>query len=365
VDVLRDTASAGTFEDKIVFVGTTELGTREVVSTPLDTLFAGVEVQATVADNLLQQDVIHRTEYGAAIETQLVIGLGLVAALLMRRFGLAWGAFGAGVSLAMVWGGAAWLMSEIGVFLSPLFPTLGVTGALAAMTVARFTIERRRADQAGEEKETSQKLMVQTLLSLTAVRDAETGRHSRRTQQYARVLAEELARNPRFRRYLSPERIDLLSSLAPLHDIGKVGVPDLVLNKPGQLTSEELVEMKKHPGYGRDVILQAQQEVGVHDDAILGMAKDIVYTHHEKWDGTGYPEGLQGDEIPIPGRVMAVVDVYDAATTRTLYRPSLTHDQAVALIVRGRGTHFDPDVVDAFLKISSLFEQCSTETRVA
>jgi adenylate cyclase len=365
VDVLRDTASAGTFEDKIVFVGTTALGTREVVSTPLDTLFAGVEVQATVADNLLQQDVIHRTEYGAAIETQLVIGLGLVAALLMRRFGLAWGAFGAGVSLAMVWGGAAWLMSEIGVFLSPLFPTLGVTGALAAMTVARFTIERRRADQAGEEKETSQKLMVQTLLSLTAVRDAETGRHSRRTQQYARVLAEELARNPRFRRYLSPERIDLLSSLAPLHDIGKVGVPDLVLNKPGQLTSEELVEMKKHPGYGRDVILQAQQEVGVHDDAILGMAKDIVYTHHEKWDGTGYPEGLQGDEIPIPGRVMAVVDVYDAATTRTLYRPSLTHDQAVALIVRGRGTHFDPDVVDAFLKISSLFEQCSTETRVA
>jgi adenylate cyclase len=365
VDVLRDRVSAATFTDKIVFIGTTALGTREVVSTPLDTLFAGVEVQATVADNLLQQDVIHRTEYGAAIETQVVIALGLVAALLMRRYGPARGALGVALSLLALWGGAAWLMSEFGVFLSPLFPTLGVTVALAAMTAARFTIERRRADRAGEEKETSQKLMVQTLLSLTAVRDAETGRHSRRTQQYARVLAEELARNPRFRDFLTPERIDLLSSLAPLHDIGKVGVPDLVLNKPGQLTSEELVEMQKHPGYGRDVILQAQREVGVHDHAILGMAKDIVYTHHEKWDGTGYPEGLRGSEIPVPGRVMAVVDVYDAATTRTLYRPSLTHDQAVALIVRGRGTHFDPDVVDAFLKTSSLFAQLSTETRVA
>jgi adenylate cyclase len=358
-DVLRGQVGADTFKDKIVFVGTTALGTREVVSTPLDTLFAGVEVQATVADNLVQQDVVHRTEYGAAIETQLVIGLGLVAALFVRRSGVAWGAACVALSLAALWGGAIWLLSGTGVFVSPLFPSLGVTGALAAMTAARFTIERRRADRAGEEKETSQKLMVQTLLSLTATRDAETGRHSRRTQQYARVLAEALARNPRFRGSLTPERIDLLSSLAPLHDIGKVGVPDLVLNKPGQLTAEELVEMQKHPTYGRDVILQAQQEVGVTDHAILGMAKDIVYTHHEKWDGTGYPERLRGPEIPVPGRVMAVVDVYDASTTRTLYRPALSHEEAVALILRGRGTHFDPDVVDAFLTVSPRFQRLS------
>jgi response regulator RpfG family c-di-GMP phosphodiesterase len=236
-----------------------------------------------------------------------------------------------------------------------------VAGALAAMTVARFTIERRRADRAGEEKETSQKLMVQALLSLTAVRDAETGRHSRRTQDYARVLAGELARNPRFREHLTSERIELLASLAPLHDIGKVGVPDRLLNKPGQLTAEELVEMRQHPRHGRDVIVQAQQRVGVHDDAILGMAKDIVYTHHEKWDGTGYPEGLRGPEIPIPGRVMSVVDVYDACTTRTLYRTPLSHDDAVALIVKGRGTHFDPDVVDAFVKVSPIFARYSAE----
>ena len=126
------------------------------------------------------------------------------------------------------------------------------------MTFAKFTVERRRADTAGRETTDAQRLMVQTLLSLTEVRDAETGRHSRRTQQYARLLAEQLATHPDFRDYLTPERIDLLSSLAPLHDIGKVGVPDHILNKPAPLTPEELVEMRKHPTLGRDVILKAE-----------------------------------------------------------------------------------------------------------
>ena len=359
VDVLKGHDFRDAFQDKIVFVGTTALGTREVVSTPLDTLFAGVEVQATIADNLLQGDFIRRPEFASALETQIVIGLGLVAALLVRRFGLGWGGLGLGLCLAAAWAGAVWLMANRGVFLSPLFPTLGLAGAIGAMTLARFTIERRRADRAGEEKTTSQKLMVQALLSLTEVRDAETGRHSRRTQQYTRVLADHLAANPRFRSFLTPERVDLLASLAPLHDIGKVGVPDGVLNKPGQLTPEELVEMRKHPLYGRDVILNAQQKVGVHDDAILSMAKDIVYTHHEKWDGTGYPEGLSGAQIPIPGRIMAVVDVYDASTTRRLYRSPLTHEQVIELIVKGRGTHFDPDVVDAFVEVTPVLKRLS------
>ena len=151
----------------------------------------------------------------------------------MRRFGLAWGAAGVAACLAVVWFGPIRLMATSGVFLSPLFPTMGLLSALAAMTVARFTSERQRADQAGEEKVTSQRLMVQSLLSLTEVRDAETGKHSRRTQAYTRVLAQQLSTKPGFRDYLTPERIDLLASLAPLHDIGKVGVPDHILHKPG------------------------------------------------------------------------------------------------------------------------------------
>jgi response regulator RpfG family c-di-GMP phosphodiesterase len=203
--------------------------------------------------------------------------------------------------------------------------------------------------------------MVQTLLSLTEVRDAETGRHSRRTQQYAKLLAEQLSLRPEFRDYLTPETIDLLSSLAPLHDIGKVGVPDRILNKPGALTAEELAEMRKHPAHGRAVILKAEQQVGVRDDVILAMAKEIVYTHHERWDGTGYPEGLRGTEIPVVGRLMALVDVYDAAVARNLYCAPMPHDKVVDLIVAGKGTHFDPAVVEAFIRAAPGFKDVSDE----
>ena len=360
-DVLSGKAPADAFKGKVVFVGTTALGTREVVATPLDTLFTGVEVQATVADNLLQQDFIRRPEHSTVIEIQAVLVAGIAAALLVGRLGLAWGALGVAGCLAGVWGFSVILLSTNGVLLSPLFPTLCLAGALATMTIAGFAVERRRADRAGDEKNTSQRLMVQTLLSLTEVRDAETGRHSRRTQQYTRVLAGELARDPLFCDYLTPERIELMASLAPLHDIGKVGVPDRLLNKPGTLTAEELTEMRKHPAHGREVIENAELRAGVHDDVMLAMVKDIAYTHHEKWDGTGYPQGLRGTQIPIAGRVMALVDVYDAVTTHRLYHRPVPHDEAVALIVAGRGTHFDPAVVSAFVRVSGTLRRLAEE----
>jgi len=358
-DVMQGRVPPGTFRDTLVMVGTTALGTREVVATPLDTLFAGVEVQATVADNLLQYDGFSRPEHGVAIETQLVLVFGVLATLLVRRIGAAWGAAVAAASVAALWAGAVTLLSSHGTFLSPLYPTLGVGLSLAVMTVAGLTVERRRADRAGVERAGSQRLMVQTLLSLTGIRDAETGRHSRRTQRYARVLAEQLSAHPSFRDYLTADRIELFASLAPLHDIGKVGVPDRVLNKPGNLTPEERQEMRRHPEYGRDVLLKAERETGIFDDLTMSLAKDIVYTHHEKWDGTGYPRGLNGTDIPIPGRLMAVVDVYDAVRTRKLYDQPVTQHEAVAIIVRGRGTHFDPAVVDAFLRVSPIFDELS------
>ncbi len=359
-DVMSGVAGPEAFRDKIVFVGTTALGTREVVTTPVDTLFAGVEVQATVADNLLQQDFVRRPEYGVTLETQVVLALGIVMALLVGRLGVGWGAVGTTLCLAGAWTGALSLFSSKGVFLSPLFPTLGLTLGLSAMLVAWFTIERQRAHEARVGKADSQRLMVQALLSLTSVRDAETGRHSRRTQQYGRLLAQKLAANPEYHAYLTPERVELFASLAPLHDIGKVGVPDRLLNKPGPLTDEEMAEMRRHPEYGRDVILNAEHDSGTRDDAILELAKDIVYTHHEKWDGTGYPQGLRGTEIPIPGRMMAIVDVYDAVVARRLYRHPLSHADAVAFIVGGKGTHFDPAVVEAFVLVAREFERLSS-----
>jgi adenylate cyclase len=359
-DVLSGRAAPDSFKDQIVFVGTTALGTREVVATPLDTLFAGVEVQATVADNLLQRDFLHVPEHGALVETQIVVGLGILAALLVGRLGLLWGAIAVAGCLAAIWGGAVLLLSNLGMYLSPLYPTMSLVGAFATMAITQLMLERRRADQAGQDKVTTQRLMVQALLSLTEVRHAETGRHSRRTQEYARVLARQLAKAPEYSGYLTPERIDLLASLAPLHDIGKVGIPDQLLNKPGALTDDEITEMRKHPVHGRDVIVHAEQDVGARDDAVLALAKEIVYTHHEKWDGSGYPQGLRGASIPIAGRLMALVDVYDAVTSRRVYREPMSHEDAVAFIVAGRGTHFDPAVVDAFVQVSRDVKRLST-----
>jgi HD-GYP domain-containing protein (c-di-GMP phosphodiesterase class II) len=360
-DVLSGKADARGFANKIAFVGTTALGTREVVATPLDTLFTGVEVQATVADNLLQQDFIRRHEHTVALETQAVVAVGLIAALLIGRLGLAWGALAVLGCMAATWGASLLLLSTTGTYLSPLYSTVGLIASLVSMTVAAFTIEQRRADHAGDQRTASRRLMVQALLSLTEVRDAETGRHSRRTQHYTSILTQELARHPEFRDYLTPERIELLASLAPLHDIGKVGVPDRLLKKPGMLTNEELEEMRKHPEHGRDVILNAGRRAGVHDDELLAMVKDIAYTHHEKWDGTGYPQGLKGTQIPIAGRIMALVDVYDAVITRRLYHRPMPHDEAVALIVAGSGTHFDPAVVNAFVKVSAELQKLADE----
>jgi len=187
--------------------------------------------------------------------------------------------------------------------------------------------------------------------SLAEARDPETGNHIRRTQRYVKLLAQKLKEHPRFSHFLTPENITWLYKSAPLHDIGKVGVADHILLKPGKLTDEEFDEMKKHTTYGRDAIAAAEQNISVADNFLL-FAKEIAYAHQEKWNGSGYPEGLAGDDIPIAARLMAVGDVYDALVSRRVYKLPFPHEKAVAIILEGKGEHFDPDMVDAFMEIA-------------
>jgi adenylate cyclase len=359
IDVLEGTLPVGAVRGRIVFVGTTALGTREVVSTPLDTLFSGVEVQATVADNLLQRDFLYRPAHAVGVETALLLVLGLFVTVVVARWGSGRGGAVAALTIAGVWGAALWLLASTGALLSPLYPTLGVASVVTVMTGLGLTLERRRGDDACRQEALAQQLMVKTLLALTEIRDVGTGQHSRRIQLYVGLLGRELASYSRFRHYLTPERIELLATLATLHDIGKVGISDAVLNKPGRLDSDEMAEMRRHPEYGRAVILAAEQEVGVRDDHTLSLAKEIVYTHHERWDGTGYPQGLAGEAIPVAGRIVALVDVYDAVVTHRPYRPPMSHAEVVDLITRGSGSHFDPDVVAAFLRVEASFAALS------
>jgi len=199
----------------------------------------------------------------------------------------------------------------------------------------------------------TQAVTIESLATLAEYRDPETGGHIKRTQNYVKALAVNLKDHQRFRSELDDEVIDLLYLSAPLHDLGKVGVRDNVLLKPGPLTDEEFVEMKKHTIYGEEALRITEQKLG--EDSFLQYARKIAYTHQEKWDGSGYPQGLKGDDIPLPGRLMALADVYDALISKRVYKPPFPHEKAVEIIVEGKGKHFDPDVVDAFLDLEDTF----------
>jgi putative two-component system response regulator len=201
-----------------------------------------------------------------------------------------------------------------------------------------------------------QDVTIHAMASLAETRDNETGNHIRRTQHYVRVLAEHLRDHPRFRHFLDDDTIKLLFKSAPLHDIGKIGIPDRILLKPGRFTPEEFEIMKTHTTLGRDAIAHAEQQLGMDVD-FLRLAKEIAYAHQEKWDGSGYPEGLAGDAIPISARLMAVADVYDALISRRVYKEGMPHEKAVQIIVEGRGAHFDPDICDAFVACLPVFQQ--------
>jgi putative two-component system response regulator len=203
-----------------------------------------------------------------------------------------------------------------------------------------------------------QEAIIVAMASMAESRDQETGNHIRRTQNYVRALARHLQTHPRlsskYGAELSDEAIELLYRSAPLHDIGKVGIPDRILLKPGNLDREEFEVMKMHAVYGRDTIMLVEKHIG-GSNSFLMFAREIAHSHQEKWDGSGYPQNLSGEQIPLSARLMAVADVYDALISKRVYKPAFTHQQALDVMRKGRGSHFDPDVLDGFFEIEGEF----------
>lgn len=193
----------------------------------------------------------------------------------------------------------------------------------------------------------TQTAMIYALAFLTETRDADTGEHIKRTQTFVKILTISLRNLGYFKELLTDDYIHMLYSSAPLHDIGKVGVSDEILLKPAKLTYEEFEEMKLHTIYGYNTLKRAEKEIG--DTSFLTVAKEITYTHHERWDGSGYPQGLKGEEIPISGRLMALVDVYDALISARPYKEPYSHETARNIIIESSGNHFDPRIVEAFI----------------
>jgi putative two-component system response regulator len=205
-----------------------------------------------------------------------------------------------------------------------------------------------------EELVAAQDTTILAMAMLAETRDLDTGNHIRRTQNYVKTLAGHLRGHPRFAAQLDAHAIAMLFKSAPLHDIGKVGIPDRILLKPGRLTPAEFEIMKTHTTIGYDAIVQAEKATGGPVE-YLRVAKEIALSHQEKWDGSGYPQGLAGDAIPLSARLMALADVYDALISTRVYKPGMSHSQAAQVIFQGRGAHFDPDMVDAFIEIQDEF----------
>jgi putative two-component system response regulator len=204
-----------------------------------------------------------------------------------------------------------------------------------------------------------------TILSLAILaeyRNQESGRHAQRTQRYVRLLAEYLHDHPRFRNYLDQETIEMMYKSAPLHDIGKIGVPDSVLLKMGKLKPAEEDEMKKHTIYGKDALARSEKALKSRaSDSFLQIAKELAFAHHENWDGSGYPQGLAGEAIPVPGRLMAVADAYDMLVCDRLDKPPFPHQTAMIIITSDKGKKYDPDIVDALMALEKKFHHIAVE----
>ena len=352
VDLLMGKVGAHALADRIVFIGTTAVGLNDRHPTAVDPLFPGLKIQAVAAENILGGGFVATPRWAGATAFAACIAAGLLMPLLFAATGSAVVIVAGTAALsAALLGASLGLFLVAGLFVSAAAPMLVVAGSFVLFFVIRFAIERRRAVVAQKRLDNARQITIESMAAVAETRDPETGAHIKRTQHYVRAIAEELRRSGIYTETLTDEFIDLLFLSAPLHDIGKVGVPDNILLKPGRLTSDEMTLMKQHADFGRKIIFSTAERI--EGDNFLVIAGDIAATHHEKWDGTGYPLGLAGEAIPLAGRIMAVADIYDALISRRCYKEPFPHALATTLMQENRGQAFDPAVLDAFFRIEA------------
>lgn len=361
-DIISDRFSRNQLQGKIVFLGTTASGLGELRATPLDPVLPGVEIQATVLDNLIRKDFLSRPNWMPGLEFLLVLISGIGTTLILIWTGAIWGFPILALLALSLWQTSGWFLQSEGLYLSPFFPLLTLLSTFSFLTALKYWQEEKRLKERTKELAHAQDFTILCLAALAETRDSETGGHIFRSRRFVQVLAKRMATRPKFAKILTPEVIDLLYKSAPLHDIGKVGVHDAILLKPGRLTEEEFQEMKRHTIYGFQALQSAEDRFGERiTSSFLEYGKEMAYTHHEKWDGSGYPNGLQGEMIPLFGRIMAIADVYDALISKRVYKRPVTHEEAVSIISDQKGTLFDPDVVDVFLEIHEEFKRIALQ----
>lgn len=222
-----------------------------------------------------------------------------------------------------------------------------------------FQYSHKKMNTINYHLDKTKEVTLYALATLAETRDVETGRHLERTSQYVSIIANELKQLPQYKKYLTDNYIDDLVKSAPLHDIGKVGIRDSILLKPGGLTFDEFEQMKTHCEIGSETLRMASEKLDFR--SFLTIAIQLSKFHHEKWDGQGYPDGLKEVEIPLSARIMALADVYDALRSTRPYKESMSHNKAKEIIISESGKHFDPEIVNAFIKNEMKFCEISRD----
>lgn len=352
-DLLSGKLAANALQNKTVFVGVSATGLHEFRPTPYDPQFLGVEFHAAIIDNLARHDFLHRPNFATALElaSSMLLVITLFACLANLSM-IASMAFPSGL-IAVLLIASQWLLNATGIVISPALPVLTILLAFLLLISIKYVKEYKRAKKMAALVSLTQEGIIGSFCSMSEYRDPETGAHILRTQAYIKALAKHLQPHPKFKGILTNEVIDLLYKAAPLHDIGKIGIRDNILLKNDRLTDTEFTTMKSHPQIGAEIIGSVATQIGWNP--FMQIAHQICYYHQEKWDGSGYPEALAGDAIPLPARFMALADVYDALISKRVYKPAFSHKKAVKLIKEGKDKHFDPLIVEAFEAIHEQF----------
>lgn len=350
LDVLNGTFNKADIKGKIVFVGSSAAVLNDLHSTIFDSQFPGLKAQAAAIENITNNSFVREPSWAGTVSLLLCIITGLLVSALFIFLQKPLQLFlGAALPASLALLSSIYLFRAEGIFFSPAAPILVTLFLFTLFTAIRFAIEKRQAYVWFRQLANVRQVTMESMAAVAETRDPETGGHIKRTKHYVKAIAEDLRNRGYYPEILTREFIDLLFVSAPLHDIGKVGVPDSILRKAGKLTEEEYNLMKKHVDYGKNIVSSTAQKI--EGDNFLKIAVDITYSHHERWDGSGYPLGLAGQEIPLAGRLMAVADVYDTLISKRCYKDAIPHAEAMKIMREARGKIFDPALVDAFLTI--------------
>jgi adenylate cyclase len=354
IDVLRRRVSEEVFQGKIVLIGSSANSINYRYFLPNHQKISNTMIHATLIENILNDVLYVQPDFYKKLNLYLsfILSLFLIWLLFKRWYLLIMVFSFTTIIVSLSWAVIAFLNHtyvSIGYFLIPFLDFFFI---MSISFILLYVKEKERSHQA---LLASHSATVDSIALIASMHDDETGAHIRRTKNYVKVLAEYFYAKKAYPKLLTPEYINSIYEAAPLHDIGKIGIPDSILKKPGKLTEEEFEVMKTHATLGKNVIQNTMNSYDKND--FLKVAYNIAFYHHEKWDGTGYPNGLKGHEIPLEAQFMTLADVYDALISKRRYKKAFSFEKAEKIIIEGRGTVYSPTMIEAFLELKEEFKE--------